>query len=366
LNTIFEDSKGTIWIGTKNGISAFNEKTQTFATYQFDSKNLNSISHNDVRSIYEDGNKNLWIGTFGGGLNKFNYTTGKFNRIKSSSTISPDYIHSLCGINKNEILIGTSGKGLLTFDVNSLSFQKKSYGIDKTINIVRRIKRDSNGVIWIGTDGVGLFKVKNINSVRPLVDNYTNDSQTDLSISSNAIYALMEDDNSNIWLGTAWNGVDVLSHNKDYTFIPSSSKGESPVSVLSVYKNQDSFFMGLDGKGLTFFSEKSKTVKRYNSANKNSIGDDYIQYINEAQDGTLWIGTFVNGLVNFNYKTGSISQFKQNLGDSKSLSFNDVRYIVEDEKNNFWIATWGGGLNYFDIKTKEFSSFKEKTVAKMP
>ncbi|HRA73063.1 MAG TPA: two-component regulator propeller domain-containing protein, partial [Flavobacterium sp.] len=136
LNTLFEDSKGTIWVGTKNGISSFNEKEQTFTTYQFDSKNVYSISHSDVRSIYEDGDKNLWIGTFGGGLNKFNPTTGKFYRIQSSSAISPDYIHSLCGINKNEILIGTSGKGLLTFDVNSLSFQKKSYGIDKAINIV--------------------------------------------------------------------------------------------------------------------------------------------------------------------------------------------------------------------------------------
>ena len=131
LNTVFEDSNGVIWLGTKNGISFFNKKEQTFKTYKFDSKNSHSISHNDVRSIYEDSDKNLWIGTFGGGLNKFDPTTGKFNRIKSSSTISPDYIHSICGINKNEILIGSSGKGLLTFDVNSLNFQKKSYGIKK-------------------------------------------------------------------------------------------------------------------------------------------------------------------------------------------------------------------------------------------
>lgn len=364
LNTIFEDSKGTIWLGTKNGFSSFNEKKQTFKTYQFDSKDNNSISHNDVRSIYEDGNKNLWIGTFGGGLNKFNPATGQFYRIQSSSTISPDYIHSLCGINKNEILIGTSGKGLLTFDVNSLTFQKKYYGINKAINIVRCLKKDRNGVIWIGTDGVGLFKIKNINSVRPTVNNYTNDSQSDLSISSNAIYAIMEDDNSNIWLGTAWNGVDVLSLNKDYTFISSTNKGESPISVLSVYKNKDGFFMGLDGKGLTFFQENPKTIMHYNSANKNSIGDDFIQYIYEAKNGTLWIGTFVNGLVNFNYKTGSITQFKQKIGDPKSLSFNDVRYIVEDEKNNFWIATWGGGLNYYNSTTKEFSSFKKKLTDK--
>lgn len=361
LNTIFEDSKGIIWVGTKNGLSFFNEKEQYFKTYKFDSKNSYSISHNDVRSIYEDGNKSLWIGTFGGGLNKFEPATGKFYRIKSSSTISPDYIHSLCGINKSEILIGTSGKGLLTFDVNTLGFQKKSFGIKKTINIVRCIKKTQNGSIWIGTDGIGLFKIDNINSVNPIVYNYTNDFQSESSISSNAIYALMEDENCNIWAGTAWNGVDMLSLNKDFTFIPSTSKGESPVSVLSVYKNNEAFFMGLDGKGLTVLSENSKIAKRYNSTNKSSIGDDYIQYIYEAKDGTLWLGTFVNGLVNFNYNTGSVKQFKQNLGDSKSLSFNDVRYIVEDEKNNFWITTWGGGLNYFDVKTNEFKSFKEKT-----
>jgi signal transduction histidine kinase/ligand-binding sensor domain-containing protein/DNA-binding response OmpR family regulator len=360
LNTLFEDSKGTIWVGTKNGLSSFNEKEQTFKSYKFDNKNRYSISHNDVRSIYEDGNKNLWIGTFGGGLNKFNSITGKFYRIKSSSAISPDYIHSLCGINKNEILIGTSGKGLLTFDVNTLSFQKKSYGINKTINIVRRIKRDRNGTIWIGTDGVGVYKIKNINNSNTKVYCYSNDSQSEYSISSNSIYSILEDEKSNIWLGTAWNGVEVLSLNKDYTFLPSSNKGDSPISVLSIYKNKEALFMGLDGKGLTVLPEKTKVAKHYNSTNKNSIGDDYIQYIYEAKDGTLWIGTFVNGLVNFNYKTGSLLQFKQKIGDPKSLSFNDVRYIVEDEKNNFWIATWGGGLNYVDVKTKEFKSFKEQ------
>jgi signal transduction histidine kinase/ligand-binding sensor domain-containing protein/DNA-binding response OmpR family regulator len=360
LNTLFEDSKGTIWLGTKNGLSFFIEKNQTFKNYLFDNKNRYSISHNDVRSIVEDGNKNLWIGTFGGGLNKFNPKTGKFDRIKSSSIISPDYIHSICAINKNEIVLGTSGNGLLTFDMNKMIFQKKSYGINKKINIVRRIERGRNGVIWIGTDGVGLFKIKNINSLQPIVYNYTNDSQLESSISSNAIYALMEDENSNIWIGTAWNGVDVLSPNKDYTLLSSAIKGEAPVSVLSVYKNREAFFMGLDGKGLTVLPEKTNSVKRYNSSNKNSIGDDYIQYICEARNGTLWIGTFVSGLVNFNYKTGSFTQFKQAIGNPKTLSFNDVRYVVEDEKSNIWVATWGGGLNYYNGITKEFKNFKKE------
>ena len=360
LNTLFEDSKGTIWLGTKNGISFFNEKKQIFKTFKFDSKNQFSISHNDVRSIYEDGDKNLWIGTFGGGLNKFNPTTGAFYRIKSSSSISADYIYAVCGINKNQILIGTNGKGLLTFDVSSSSFQKNKFTLDKPINIVLCIKKAQNGTIWLGTDGFGLFKIDKINSLHPTVNNYTNDFKSETSISGNAIYSLMEDEHSNIWLGTAWNGVDVLSLNKEYTLIPSSNKGESPISVLSIYKNKDAFFMGLDGKGLAVFDEKTNVVKRYNKANRNSIGDDYIQYIKEAKNGTLWIGSFANGLVNFNYKTGSFTSFKPAIGNPKSLSYNDVRYVVEDEKNNIWIATWGGGLNYYNVTTKEFTSFKQK------
>jgi signal transduction histidine kinase/ligand-binding sensor domain-containing protein/DNA-binding response OmpR family regulator len=360
LNTLFKDSNGTIWIGTKNGISSFSEKNKTFTNYQFKGWNNNSISNNDVRSIYEDSNKTLWIGTFGGGLNKFNLQTKKVDRIKSSNAISPDYIHSICGINKDEILIGTSGKGLITFNINSQSFQKKQYGIDKKINIVRCIEKDKNGGIWIGTDGVGLFKIKNINSQNPIVINYTNNTQSKTYISSNAIYTLMEDENSNIWLGTAWNGLDVLSLNKNYTLIPSTNKGESPISVLSVLKNKEALFIGLDGKGLTVLPKKTNLAKHFNSTNKNAIGDDYIQFITEARNGTLWIGTFVNGLVNFNYKTGSFSQYKEETGNPKTLSYNDVRYIVEDEKNNLWIATWGGGLNYFNTTTNEFKSYKRK------
>lgn len=361
LNTLFEDSKGTIWLGTKNGLSFFDVQKHRFTTYKFDSKNSCSISHNDVRSIYEDANKNFWIGTFGGGLNKFNPKTGQFIRIKSSTAISPDYIHSVIGLDASKILIGTSGNGLLTFDAQRLSFEKKQYGINKAINIVRCIKKDQNGVFWIGTDGVGLFKIKNINTPQPIVSNFSNDSQLESSISSNAIYALLEDENANIWLGTAWNGVDVLSQNKDFTFLPSANKGESPISVLSVYKNEQGFFMGLDGKGLAVYQPNNSTAKRYNSTNKNAIGDDYIQAITQAKDGTLWIGTFVNGLVNFDYKTGKFVQYKQIIGNPKTLTYNDVRYILEDQKNNIWVATWGGGLNYFDKTTQAFTSFKKKT-----
>lgn len=361
INTIFEDSKGVIWLGTKNGLSFFDERKNTFKTYKFQNKNSKSISHNDVRSIYEDANEILWIGTFGGGLNRFTQKTGIFDRIKSSNNFTSDYIHSILALNKNKILIGTSGNGLITLDVNSLIFSKEKYGINENINIVRCLKRDKEGAIWIGTDGNGVFKIVNSTSVKPIAFNYIKNTQLESSISSNSIYDLMEDESSNIWLGTAWNGVNVMSFYKEYDFLPSISKGESPTSVLSVFKSKNYFYIGLDGKGLTVLQPETNAIKRYDKKWNNAIGDGYIQFINEGSNGELWIGTFLDGLINFNSKTGKTKQFKHQKGNENSLSYDDVRYVVEDDNKNLWVATWGGGINYFDTNTKIFTSYLKKT-----
>ncbi len=361
VNTIFEDSKGNLWFGTQNGLSVFKENQNRFISFKHKKDKVNSISHNNVKSIYEDARGNLWIGTFGGGLNKFIVDKEIFEPIKSSDKFSSDFIHSIGGLNNNKILIGTNGEGLLVFDVNTLQFSKKELKAKEIINIVRCIKKDSNGVIWIGTDGNGLFKLENVNSQNTQVYNYTYNSQLESSISSNAIYDVMEDENSNIWIGTAWNGVNVLNQNKEYKLLPITVKGETPSPVLSVYKSKNQFFLGLDGKGLTILQDGGEAIKRYSKDNTKSIGADYIQHIKKGSDQTYWISTFVNGLINFNPKTESFIQYKYQIENTKSLSYNDVRYVVEDHVANLWVATWGGGLNYLNIKTKEFKSYQKQT-----
>ncbi|MDO5980805.1 hybrid sensor histidine kinase/response regulator transcription factor [Flavivirga spongiicola] len=356
INTIFEDSKGNLWIGTKNGLSVFKENQNTFTSYAHQSNNSQTINHNDVRSIYEDINGNLWIGTYGGGLNKFAPEKGVFEYIKPSNNISSDFIHSIGSLNNHKILIGTNGEGLLIFDLNTLEFEKKELKAKERINIVRCVKKAKDGTIWIGTDGNGLFKLENSAQVH----NYTYNSQLESSISSNAIYDLMEDGDANIWIGTAWNGVNILNENNDYTFLSSTLRGETPSPVLSIYKDEDQCFLGLDGKGLSILQDDKASIKRYSKDNKKSIGGDYIQFIKKGSDQTFWIGTFVNGLINFNPKTEAFTQYKHETGNTKSLSYNDVRYVIEDDTNNLWIATWGGGLNYLNTKTKEFNSFQKQ------
>ena len=357
INTIFEDSKSNLWLGTKNGLSLFNEKTKTFRSYIYQSENSQSISHNDVRSICEDQKGNLWIGTFGGGINRFNPETEIFQHVNASNGLSSNFIYTIENLNKDEILIGTSGEGLLALNLKSLELSKSKIGNLESISIVRDIKKDINGTIWVGTDGDGIFKIENANSKNPVVFNFKYNSQLESSISSNAIYDFMEDENSNIWIGTAWNGVNVLNLNKEYEFFSSNGLDDIPSPVLSVHKKENKIFMGLDGRGLLIVDSKKGEITNYGAEGKKRIQGNYIQHIKETSDATLWLGTFVNGLINFDTKTGVSYQYKREVDNSNSLSHNDVRYVVEDNKSNLWVATWGGGLNYFNSNTKEFIRF---------
>lgn len=342
INTLFEDSKGNIWLGTKKGMSKLDRDSRTFISYTHQNKNNASISNNDIRSFHEDLNGNLWIGTFGGGLNKFSFKTQTFEYVNS-----PNFIYSLGSLNKNKILIGSSGDGLLELDVNSLKISKNELILNQNINIIRCIKKDSNGTLWIGTDGDGIFKIENANSKTPLVSIFTKNSQLEYSISSNAIYDFMEDENSNIWIGTAWNGVNVLNLNKEYEILSSNELDKISSPVLSVYKKKDKIFMGLDGEGLSIVDTKNGKIKNYGDEGQKRIEGNYIQHIKETSDATLWLGTFVNGLINFDTKTAAYHQYKHEINNSNSLSHNDVRYVIEDNKSNLRVAH---GISMISIK----------------
>ena len=64
------------WIGTNGGgLNKFDRETEKFISYKADKNNQFSISSNLVMAIYEDEDSIFWIGTNGGGLNKFDRNT---------------------------------------------------------------------------------------------------------------------------------------------------------------------------------------------------------------------------------------------------------------------------------------------------
>jgi signal transduction histidine kinase/ligand-binding sensor domain-containing protein len=348
INTIVEGKNNTLWIGTEKGLNLF--KTDENKFYHF---NFNHIKPLNIISIYNDDDENIILGTLTSGLFRFDVTYNKLTSIYSEISTS---VNEILRFDEDHLLVATSGNGLkllnLKEDVVS-PFKAEHSEFSNRTKIVRSLEKDSQGNLWIGTDGFGLYEIQNIDNDYKIIDNYTQNSNRSFSISGNAIYALTEDEKGNIWIGTAWNGINVLGSNRQTEIIFSDFSGSNPDPILSIAEDKRYLYLGLDGNGLSIYDKLENQSLFYD---ENLLKAKYIQNILLSDEDELWLGTFNNGLLQLNTKTKRLTKYVNDPKNLNSLSFNDVRDILKDG-DSLWVATWGGGLNLLDTKTNSFSRY---------
>jgi len=213
VRKVFEDSDGTIWVGTDGGgLNQYNSETGYFKAYQRDDLKTNSLSDNSVRVIFEDSHKRMWVGTRQG-LNLFDKQRGTFKRFlhnpKDSTSLSNNFIYSSIAEDSfGRIWLGTYGGGLNRLNVETERFKHYTTQGEKgqrlSNDIVFSIYEDKHGLLWIGTnDGLNV-----LNASTGTIEVY---SVAD-GLPNNVIYAVMPGDDGNIWLSTN-NGVSCVDPN---------------------------------------------------------------------------------------------------------------------------------------------------------
>lgn len=160
--SIAEDVKGDLWIGTKGfGLDKFNRATEKFSHFVHNPKDPNSISHNEVYTITPDGNGNFWIGTDGGGLNFFDPKKEKFTSYQSSSShsngLQSNNVLSIADASKGKYWVGTFLGGLHLFDIKTRKFTPIGKGTPYSKINIFAIKEVSKGVLWLATWRQGLL-----------------------------------------------------------------------------------------------------------------------------------------------------------------------------------------------------------------
>jgi signal transduction histidine kinase/ligand-binding sensor domain-containing protein/CheY-like chemotaxis protein len=361
VREIYEDSKGNLWIGTQGGgLNKYDKKNSSFISYQHHPEVPTSLSNNSVYAILEDSRGNLWIGTNGGGLELFHRDTETFTHYYDNES---DHIGSIIELQPGILLVGTEN-GLRMFDIEKGEFSllPSLIGERNELNakLIRSLKKDSKNLIWVGTE-YGVYK----STVKKNFEIFRHNPDNKNSISFNTIRAITEDFDGNYWVGTLGKGLNRYNPlTKQWTLYKEGKSANdldnnSVQSLLS--DSRGNLWVGsLNGAIQKYIPEKDafKTYRlEINPVNKPNL----IQSIIEGPEGLIWIGT-ENGLCRFNPVTETWNHIRHEENNPLSLSGNNIqsKAVTFDQHGNLWVGTWSNGLNF--IAASELS--KKNPVVK--
>lgn len=364
-NVIFalcSDSYGKVWVGTENGLDIYDPTTDSFKHYIHDPRNIFSIRNNSTRSIYIDPAGIYWVGTYRGGIAKYNKVLALFD-LKLSNPFDPQGLSSplvncFAGYKDGKVFVGTDGGGLLLFDKNTSLFKRyplKNRATGKTAGtVVLSLYMDHSGKLWVGTYNDGLFCV---DAATGNYRQFTANGSAN-AIASNNVTALMEDGNGKIWIGTIGAGVsiyDPATGNFDQ-FNKRSASAFAPRSPLNDFINNitrgpnGDIWISSNGTGLAVFHPSNGTVIRYDKTSSN-LSDDIVHNVFIAKDHTVWVGTN-QGLSYLNARTKKFTTYTEKNG----LANGSIKTITEDDRGILWLST-DLGISSFDRRQKKFRNF---------
>ncbi|MBN2214356.1 MAG: hypothetical protein JW723_08935, partial [Bacteroidales bacterium] len=320
VSAILKDSRGNLYFGTsQHGLFLYDTKHKTIRQFKNIPGDYHSISGNWINCIYEDKDRNIWIGTNNNGLNYFNFRNSGFEWID---------------LDKNR-----------NFDIR-----------------IRDIASDKFGRLWIGTYK-GLYLKQPGNHSFTL---YAHNKSGISEINNNSIYDIYIDNQDIMWIGTYSGGVSYCDLNqkkfKQYTYRENNKQYLNDATVSAIIEDENhNLWIGTEKGGLNFFDVNTK---RFDYITLEYIYPEYLSAKNIKslcmdKDNILWIGTYNRGIRCYNTSTQTVKICQHDPSDPYSLVNNTIYSISVDDSENMWIGT-RGGIDMLPHKSKRFVHFNRQ------
>lgn len=364
VNSIIQDSRGHLWIGTQGG-GACKFDGLTFTQF----KEADGMSGDIITDISEDKKGNIWFTSTWGGTTKYNGR--KFLNFTTKDGFINDGNTCIFTDKSGKVWVGNDN-GLSVYDNGTIkNFSKKN--VDLNGERVNCITEDNLGNTWIGTnEGVTIFlkdKKVFIDVNDGLISNNVlaikQTSKGDFSIGTDKgltillagsvddsrsyefistpignleiqITDLLETREKEHWIATAENGIYVISQNGEFTNI-TKENGLPTNNISTLFQDRSgNVWIGSNGGGLIKYGNRAFTY--FNEVE--GLNNNGVFSIVEDNENNIWVSTNDEGIYKFN-KTESV-QYNKNNG----LKSNNVRSSVKDKKGNLWFATSNGLTKY--------------------
>lgn len=341
VKSITETQDGSMWVGTISGLQRMTARDASF-------KAVPQIK-GTVRVLHETSDGTLWIGTIGRGL--LTYRDNYFSRMALPEPLPSNTLLNLFEDVEKNIWIGTQGGmvRLIKTPVRTVPLPDAADSDAETIyqdrngdlwvaavNLfrvhdgkaaaykfpgvtgvrIRNVFRDREGALWLGTEGQGAYR-----EVGKRLIHYSLKE----GLVNNFVRAFLQGRDGSIWISTD-EGVSRWSEHGITNY--RVSDGLAYFSTRSLLEDRrGDIWIGTD-HGLSRLHGDSFASDGVTEALK----DEKIWAIHEDSDGGLWFGTRTGGL--YRWRSGMLTRYTTAQG----LASNGIYELLEDDKNNLWMS----------------------------
>lgn len=310
INSLYLGEQNLLWVGTDSrGVFIWPERRNKFRR----SSELASLDFGNapVRTFWQTKDENLFIGTKGSGL--FIQSGKHVRNLTYRDGLLHNSVYALTGDKENTVWICTEECGLNYYSVSEQRLWRVSHTPD-ALRALFSICQQNDSVLWVGTNGQGVFKLLLDKTVHPFsvkaYEQYCYQFNTDNCLNNNSVYTLLLDADRGLWIGTRGGGLNYL---------------DFATGTFSYYRASDC---------------------------PGALSNDDILCLYQDADSTLWIGTS-NGL---NHLTDRVNGEFCWYSEKDGIPNNTIHGILRGSQNSLWIST-NRGLARLDKDSGKIISY---------
>lgn len=323
-----DDGNGHLYLGHRsNGMSIVNLQTHRQKNFTHHPGDPTSLPGNNVRCIFMDSQKNIWVGT-DHGLARFNPATEKFTKLLHTSVLYDDNVYDIKEMKDGQLWVASDMGGISIVDLQHLGFIENANITLSSINS-RAIEQDEFGNIWIGNHSTGIDIIstnKTMFHIVPYMDGYHIYKH---------VYGITSDTKDRIWLGDE---DEIALYEKGRvvkTWPIGARKNRTHSFVMCIMADHhDNIWLGIEDEGVVKFNSRTHQFERIDLG----YAAPDVRAFHEDSDGTIWISCEF-GL--FSYKDGILNK---NENINRYVGKHVVSSMIRTKDGDFILGTIGGGL----------------------
>jgi diguanylate cyclase (GGDEF)-like protein len=351
VTRLFEDSGGRIWIGTEESGAAVLDPRGVLTRFAPRPADPNGLSHYWVYGFAEAVPGEIWIATFGGGIDVVDSASLTIiDRLRNDpvldDTIGADRVGALFRDRSGLVWVGTWGEGLAFHDPRTRAFRSLRFSPNRPDGLthpsVVRALEMRDGRIWAGTNGNGIDILdRDLHRVGHIAPE---------ALSDGAITCLAQADDGTIWVGALNSSLHRLRPGAT-RFDRVAGVPGGPIRTMAFTPDGALWVGAAEGMArVDPHTLATKVFRQWPGAAKSSPA---IESIVAMRDGTLRIGSD-NGLYSFDPRSESAVRIAKDPSRHDGLPDNWVPDLMLARDGKLWIGTAGGAAvqkdnSHFDV-----------------